>query len=579
MLIDPVGILRRHQREVRHPMTTMTNVSKQKKGTAMRTLDKIWDKLSQADNDVSMVDTETKTMNETTNHNMRNHEKKEKHANDDNNGEIEDNDDEEMEETSTEKGTAQRQETNDGQETPKEPMLQVRFPITIRFKIKALTSKEAHQKHTSVLQAINSNMDYSDLYSKDNDKLEWDKIMESNFDYHETGNRNKFFIVVHRMVLNQKYYGLKSNENIFKALKANNCYIQNHMWSIKEWDIVNAGFISGASPKHQAKDTIQANLEKIKNPPKKYHLHATTVKSNIDGIDYSTYAYEIECNRKDLNEVTTYVAETCKEFDQTFLNYMWKYSHPMVFVNGIKKQNSLVNNIRTIPIYGIIPDAMNYLYPIIAQRANILDISSTSRTPSLGRWNVYTTSSKFEEETKWLQKNLQKLYEDKSKHDQGDVPTDFVPEVRFNTTITFASKQTDPLIDAAEKSLRSFSHTIPGVKSWASVVGGSNATSSFTAPSNYTTTIQNLNNAISNLSSRLDKIEEMMATQQKLVERAQQFEQESMNTMERLTAILLQLEQRTNHVEPRRLDRSFEQMEPRKRQDTRGTPTKNRATS
>ena len=41
----------------------------------------------------------------------------------------------------------------------------------------------------------------------------------------ETRNRNKFFIVVHRIVLDQKYYALKRNKVIFEALKENDCYI------------------------------------------------------------------------------------------------------------------------------------------------------------------------------------------------------------------------------------------------------------------------------------------------------------------------------------------------------------------
>ena len=545
-------------------MTTMTNNSKQKKGTAMRTLDKIWDKLPQEDNDVSMADMETKIVNETTNHNMKNCEKKEKHANDDNNEEIED--------TDMEEGDTHNAKLNTGQKQQKEPTMQVRFPISVRFKIKASSTKEAHQKHMKVLEAIQNNMICSELYSKDNNKIDYDQIQESTFDYHETGNRTKFFIIVHRIVLDQKYYAIKRNDKIFEALKENNCYIQNHMWSLQEWDIVNAGFISGASPKHQAKDMIQCKLETIKTSPKKYHLHATTVKSNIDGVDYSTYAYEIECNRQDLKEVTTYISETCKEFDQTFLNYMWKYSNPVVFANGIKKQNLFIKNVRTIPIYGIIPDAMTYLYPISSKRTNILDISSTSKTAPLGRWNVYTTIGNFEEETKWLEQNIRKLYDNNSKHDKGDVPTAFKPEVRFNTTITFAPKQSDPLLESAEKSLRSFSHTVSGIKSWASIARGSDVTSSFTAPSDFSTKIQHLNTALKALSSRLDKIEEMMANQQRLLQRAQQFEQESTNTMERLTTILFKLEQRT--IQPRNLDLDYEQYVPRKRQNIRDTPTK-----
>ena len=82
--------------------------------------------------------------------------------------------------------------------------------------------------------------------------------------YHKVGNQNKHFIVTHRLVINQQCHSLKGHMNIFKTLKDMNCYLQNHTWSMKEWDIVSAGFISGTSPKHQAKDTIYHKLESIK---------------------------------------------------------------------------------------------------------------------------------------------------------------------------------------------------------------------------------------------------------------------------------------------------------------------------
>ena len=86
-------------------------------------------------------------------------------------------------------------------------------------------------------------------------------------------------------------------------------------------------------------------------------------------------------------------------------------------------------------------------------------------------------------------------------------------------------------------------------------------------------------NFTNDICSRLDRMEAIMMKQANAISRAENFEQECNNNLERLSSILLKLEQRTNLAQPRKLDLVYEQMIPRKRQDIRDTPTKQRQDS
>ena len=57
-------------------------------------------------------------------------------------------------------------------------------------------------------------MKHSEIFSKDNNKLAPNDTMESNFEYHEVGKQNKYFVVIHRMVLDQKSWDKKKGEHL-----------------------------------------------------------------------------------------------------------------------------------------------------------------------------------------------------------------------------------------------------------------------------------------------------------------------------------------------------------------------------
>ena len=358
MLIDPVGILRRHQREVRHPTTTMTNVSTATKGTKMKTLDKIWKDIQQEDTDIVMEDKEPKTVAETVDYNTYKQKMKEKSANDDDN---EDN-------------------------TPS-----TTYEFAIRIKIKADNKEDAHKLHKTIMGTINKEMAYFKLYTNTNNLIYTNKIKSEHFEYHEVGRRTKYFIVVHRVELDQPYHQIKQNGTILESLKTNKCFIWKHSWPEQVWNIVTIGFLSGISPKHQGKETVKRHLTDNNNPPPKYELGATTIKTIQDGIPFSTFAYEVQCKETDTEIACDYLTKTGQTMNITLMKHKWRYTNPNVYINGIKKQNEFIQNIRTIPVYGITREAMERIYDTLITKEEIIEISQTAKTTEYGRWNVYTT--------------------------------------------------------------------------------------------------------------------------------------------------------------------------------------------
>ena len=557
MLINPVGILRRHQREVRHPRTTMTNVSTEANKMKMKTLDKMWKNTQQEEEDVVMEDKEQQNTAETVDDNSNYEVNSEKHANDNN---------------------------DDDDEDKKRKVQRTTYEFAVRIKIRADNKEQAHENHKLLINAMGNELEHLRLYSRKNEIIDPEKITNTHFDYHEVGRQTKYFIVVHGMESNEPYHQIRRNKNIFQSLKTTKCYIQQHLWSEKEWNIVTIGFLSGVSPKHQAKEVVKRSFTNEYEKSPKYELSAATIKTHQHGTTFSTFAYEVKCKATDSTEVCDYIAKMSQTMNTTLLKHKWKYTNSDVYINGIKKQNEHIQQIRTIPIYGIIEEAMDYLYQPLLSNKHVIDVSPTAKTPRYGRWNVYTKAENFECTTKWLQTNLKALYQEHCNPvHPSQVPASFIPEVKFNSTVDFQTQKKDQHLANARSAVSSYSSS--PASSWASVVSGytgytvnsktiSQPTSSISSLNDLHKTLQTIQASIETICIRLEKIEQRLEDHDKALTGVQQFKTDTNSHMDKLASILQKLEERTNYITPRRLDHSFHQMEPNKRQDTRSSPVK-----
>ena len=516
----------------------------------MTTLDKLWNKTVEEERDVDMEDTQEKNQGQTNNNEGETTKNKKKPHDDVNN-------------------------------------IQALFPMALRFKIQSASKADANKKHQEILRSIAVHTKHCEIYSKHGDRTSLKPDNLKDFDYHVCKNkRQQFHTTVHRIVLDIKYHKIKKNKNILRTLQEQQCHLQLHEWHSTEWDIISVGYISGCSPKHQSKDTLTYKLDRIGPDSPKYNLHATTLKLTTEGKEYQVPAYEIQCVRSHYNEVCEYIAKTCKVLDQTFIKYQWKHSNRQTYDNGIKKQIKFVDSIRTIPVYGIHPLAMELLYDGLVKDMDILEINSTNKTVTHGRWNIHVTLENFETQTKWFQNNLKKLYNDQCKSVLSEVPKTYVPEVRFNSTIVFQDNKADPnkvdpILSDATESVSSFSNTSIDSTSWVSVVRASNnksypTISTITTTNDLSTQMMKLSKSIEKICERLDAMEQKLNKQDEIIQRLQDSEKASASHMDRLSDILAKLEERTSTMAPRRLELLFEEMESNKRRNINSTPTKDR---
>ena len=227
---------------------------------------------------------------------------------------------------------------------------------------------------------------------------------------------------------------------------------------------------------------------------------------------------------------------------------------------------------------------MSSMYNELIKKKEILEIGATPKTTDSGRWNIYTKLTNFHSTTKWLQINLIKLYDNLQNDVKDETPTDFIPEVRFTTTIVFDQKE-DPLLQYAVQSVDSVSDTSstntwisePSTQTWASVAAGSKAPSSLTTTSELTKTMKKLSDSITTICTRLDKIEATLLTHTEAINQAQSFEKECKDNMQKLVSFIKQLEDQTIKIKPRKLDDYYtplEPSEPNKRQNTNQSPRK-----
>lgn len=446
-----------------------------------------------------------------------------------------------------------------------------RFSMNIRFTIVGSTQKESHIKHLEVLKRIKDNVGYLAIYNKDNEKTTLETTAITEFDYHQPKNKNQF-IVVHKVIMDKKYHTIKQDKKIIEQLKLSKCFIQLHAWETKDWDIITVGFLSGISTKNQSKITVMHKIEQKVEICNHYWLRANTFSFKHEQKEYTTKAYEIQCKRSEATNLCVDLSKASKIFDFTLIKYKWKYTRPQLFINGIKKQNDYIMNIRTIPVYGITKSAMSFIEPKLMEHVEILDIGTTSTTNSLGRWNIYTNYKHFEKMTKWLEQNLQHLHKTECKDILDETPTDFHPQVRFSTTVVF-DNSLDTLADEAELSINKY---ISSTKSWASIVGTSTTTSTITtqSPSPTSPAIVNITESLQKINDRLDRIEQKLAQHQKDIDNIKQTESTTAITMERILKLISNLEDRTDKITPRKLDDDYDSHPPSKRPNLQSTPTK-----
>lgn len=458
-----------------------------------------------------------------------------------------------------------------------------KYDMNLRLSFQAENKQEASKHHMKVLRFIKRNLSLYDAYDKEDmpfDIPDADDTMSMNYFNYNQHKQKSPFVVVHRLVCNLSYGKMKRIDGMITLLKELKCRMYWHHWDTTTWDIVNMGFISGASPKHQTAGSLQTKYEQSYDNNADYKLIPTQIKLTQNGLNLFTTAYEVHCARNNFEEVCNYLSKSTQSQNQNLVLNRWRYTNIDVFAKAILKQNDFISNIRTVPVYGISEMGMNFVYEKLMERPDVLDVKETSTSETLGRWNVQTTLATFEKLTKWLETNIKRILEEHG-YDGNEEPEGFSPHVRFNKTITFEKKEKDPYLENVERAVGNY--TIQVQQSWASVVSGktnnTNNTSTMTSSREYLQEIDNLQQKITHLEEKLDKIDN---NSKELATRMDIAEKNNTEHIRKLTDILSVLDERSKRMmefldqqpKPRKLELTFDECQPSKRRDNKATPTK-----
>jgi hypothetical protein len=240
------------------------------------------------------------------------------------------------------------------------------------------------------------------------------------------------YVVAHSLLTSQRVYDIKSNPDVRKILKAQNCYIRFNMWPPHTLNIASIGWVSRISPQHYDRKTFENHLQSsINKYPKgtkggaKIVVSPTspTIASN-NGHVLRTKAYEIQCKRSDYTSVLNalkwvYLSGELEHKLGMFVPFKQKYHEKGDrYRRAITQQNRYLAHSRVVPIGGIGLKAMyeselgmsSLMKSILA--SNLFEtIQPTKHIDNIGKWNCITTSDQFEEARSWIDEHLVLSYQ------------------------------------------------------------------------------------------------------------------------------------------------------------------------
>jgi hypothetical protein len=211
------------------------------------------------------------------------------------------------------------------------------------------------------------------------------------------------------------------------------------MWAENETEIVNLGFHVGVDTGNYRKDYFEDHVRK--------HISLTT-KTDIkkiprfqcgftspfmyDQFDQRsvTKTYDIQCTQPNAKALIQ-LLERAYTNDPTFMFHKVRHTHPDIYRDAIRAQNSYLSSIRIVPIQGVTEDAMFYIDRNILSTGGVKSILHHRLTSTHGRWSIVVSAGRFETvkkefRTHLAQWNATALYDNKI------IPPQSFPETRLS---------------------------------------------------------------------------------------------------------------------------------------------------
>jgi hypothetical protein len=273
--------------------------------------------------------------------------------------------------------------------------------ITHRGSAEAATTAT---KHLQILHSLYESFDRSELDIYDNKgkravrkSIEKWKDITTYDDSYNIHQGIKKHCVIFRVLTTRKFGTLKRDSQVWETLNRTGSYMKRHYWPEDKWDVATLGFIIEIDPsRHIGEEVREYVIGRskregcFKESGCKFKLIPERFKLKHNGTLFTTYAFAVQCLRPDAKEVDTLLKSTFRDDGQNYVKMKLKKSLPKSYTNAMTMQNRYLAKVRTITIVGITRTMMKLLKPTLLMRPDVAYVAATTKTDTIGRWDVIT---------------------------------------------------------------------------------------------------------------------------------------------------------------------------------------------
>ena len=301
--------------------------------------------------------------------------------------------------------------------------------LTLRFEFDPKTTAEAKavaHSHAMIILAIKDEFDEDvTIFNNKGKEVKLDRnhvgpaFHQRNFKMHKTEatkNRKAKHFVIHRFHSTLPLSTIKGFNTVHALLKKTNCYIKHHYWPEDVFNLSTPGYYLGVNPQHYTPDaTKQIIIQQIsaKHPNLKipdFRLVYSSPNITHNSVKERTKAHAIEIQRTDTTVMIRLLKDTFKGTCQLLLARL-RYQHQQAFVNALKMQSILLNSHFVIPLFGISNEALKFIGPYIKTMPGVVDVTSTKKTATEGKFLILVEKSKIVPVRNQLKAEFQHVYE------------------------------------------------------------------------------------------------------------------------------------------------------------------------
>ena len=214
-------------------------------------------------------------------------------------------------------------------------------------------------------------------------------------DIHTRDGKVARHIIIMRFRSSVSLHTIRNTTVFMTHLKNMNAYVQEHSFSVTEWDISSVGWFRNMHPNHMSYELIKTHIQtlmKTTSPASTvvphFELSNATAKFQEPGQnEMRTRAIQISCDRKSSKIIHKLLI---KAFATNPIYVPWdaRRQDPTWYKNCLRAQFKYLCNTFTVALYGVNRAEMWHLENTIVATGLVTAVHPHRETDTIGRWNL-----------------------------------------------------------------------------------------------------------------------------------------------------------------------------------------------